>query len=192
MAISHGAARVFFLMLLFESAWGDPLVEDEWIFSGDNVWPPLGFASFSMESFFKNTSSNGFGGYISSSIVNGLLHFLHLAVRPIISGFIRYRWLHVLFGQTAIMVRPSSIGLQIEELLQGLGICNAGLKGRHEQDPGFLRGQINAPMFLASGATQIRTALSRLRGPSKSCSEALRWAPMRTIGFALAAVRSRK
>jgi len=50
---------------------------------------------------------------------------------------------------------------------------------------------IMAPLPFASGATQMRAALKRLRGPSKSFSEALRWAPMRTMGLSLFTVRSR-
>jgi len=48
------------------------------------------------------------------------------------------------------------------------------------------------PLPRASLDTQIRAAFSRFLGPSKSFSEAFRWAPMRTIGLSLATVRSRK
>lgn len=77
-------------------------------FSAPCSWPSLCCVSASTESFFIGIRSNGFEAKISSSTLNLLLHFLHLAKRPIISGFIRYRWLHALFGQAAIMVRRLS------------------------------------------------------------------------------------
>ncbi len=55
----------------------------------------------------------------------------------------------------------------------------------------WLLSAIIAPLPRADGATQIRAALRRLRGPSKSFSLALRCAPMSTIGFSLSTVRSR-
>ena len=47
-----------------------------------------------------------------------------------------------------------------------------------------------APLPLACGSMQMRTAFSRLRGPSKSDSEALRCAPISTIGLSESVVRS--
>ncbi len=49
----------------------------------------------------------------------------------------------------------------------------------------------SVPIPRASGATHTRAAFSRLRGPSESGNEALRWAPVNTTGLAEAIVRSR-
>jgi len=55
----------------------------------------------------------------------------------------------------------------------------------------WLLSAIIDPMRRAPGATQMRAALRRFRGPSKSFSLAFRWAPISTTGFSLSTVRSR-